>query len=114
MEEIKIPEILYHATWEENVMSIFLEGLKPGFDGLNYLCDKQEDAAKFLVLKIQPGKQLVVLKIYTKNLDKELFDYGFDHNPNFFGNLNVLTYKGIISKDHISSLYTKYEFGGKK
>ena len=40
----------YHATRMENLHSIMLSGLNPGVDGLVYMCEKPEDAIKFLAI----------------------------------------------------------------
>ena len=41
----------YHATGVENSGKILVEGLKAGIDGGVYLCEKPEDAMKFLYIR---------------------------------------------------------------
>ena len=86
-------EKLYHATLKENLISIYDNGIKRGWDGLVYTCDNPNDALKFLALRaMAENKEVVVIEIFTKYLNESKLQDGMDHNPSFFGNPVVKTY----------------------
>ena len=99
---MKIPEKLYHATTRKNALSIMNTGLKPLSIGhLIYFADSFGGASMFSYLHGIPLEDIIVVIIDTTNLNKDLFDYGYDHSPTFFKNIEVYTYSEEISIEHI-------------
>jgi hypothetical protein len=84
----------YHATYERALDRISREGLKPGGDGVVYLCEKPEDTVGFLSLR--GATRVSVIEINASSLDPEKIEEGLDHNPAFFGNVPVKAYRGRI------------------
>lgn len=72
----------YHATPYENLPSVLCDGLKPGPDGLVYLCEKPEDCCKFLYVRGCRNILTVRVKV-TKRLENTIIET-FDHSPDFF------------------------------
>lgn len=100
---MNIPNKLYHATRMKNILSIMARGLEPrGVDHLIYFADTFGGASFFAYMHGIPVDQIVVVEVDTTNLAKELFDYGGDHNPNFFKDIEVYTYPSVITEEHIS------------
>lgn len=69
----------YHATSKENLTSILDEGIKPGYDGVVYLCKTPYDAAKFCVIR---GVSNIVAIEFM--LDDNSVTESFDHSEKFF------------------------------
>lgn len=71
----------YHATTNEKVAIILKEGLRAdlNIEGIVYLCEKPEDAAKFLM--VRGYKDFVVLEC---ELDESELEEQFDHSQSFF------------------------------
>lgn len=72
---------LFHATSYNNLLSILKSGINTGTDGV-YMCEKPEDAAKFLIVKGIKDILIIEVKI-PKNLEVTISE-SFDHNQNFF------------------------------
>ena len=65
---------MYHATMNYNVESIMAEGLKPGFDGVTYMCRKADDTIKFVGLRcyLSENPQLIaVIRVDLKQLESD-------------------------------------------
>ena len=89
----------YHATDYNNLISILSNGIKANqYDGLVYLCEKPEDAAKFLV--VRGIKHIAVFKVKVYKYDEDKVIETFDHNPMFF-KCRAFGYQGDISSDLI-------------
>lgn len=69
----------YHATDVNNVSSILAEGIKPGYDGVVYLCKTPEDACKFM--KVRGYNEAAVFEV---ELDSNEVEESFDHSQAFF------------------------------
>lgn len=92
----------YHATKFENLSSILGRGILRGYDKVVYLCEKPEEACRFLAIRgISP---ILVCQV---QLEEELVSESFDHNENFF-KCKAYTYPDDISVDDISD-YLRYE-----
>lgn len=73
---------LYHATPFANLGSISCEGLKPQADGLVYLGETENDAAKFIA--IRGCKDILIVKVKVpKRLENTIIET-FDHSYSFF------------------------------
>ena len=82
---MQVPNKLYHATRQDNAVSIMVRGLEPrGVDRLIYFADTFGGACYFAYMHGIPIDQIIVVEVDTTNLNRELFDYGGDHNPSFF------------------------------
>lgn len=74
---------LYHATDKRNEEKIMNEGLLPGIDGGVYFADSPDNALKFIAFKFE-AKEVIVLKVRTRELDPKLMEESFDHSEMFF------------------------------
>lgn len=98
-------QYMYHATPMENLYSIMDEGIHPGTDGVVYMCEKPEDSAKFLAVRMIREILVCKIKIYKK--DEKLITETFDHSERFF-KCRAFGYHGHISPEMIEGYY-KYE-----
>ena len=71
--------ILYHATPLSNLTSIIKNGIKPGYEGVVYACEKVNDALKFLFIRGYDDVLMVKFKV-----DKRKVKETFDHSEAFF------------------------------
>lgn len=69
----------YHATDYKNINSIFAEGIKPGCDGVIYLCEDPVHAANFVALR-----GIFKIAVFELELDDSEVEETFDHNARFF------------------------------
>lgn len=92
----------YHATPYENLASILDKGIQTGYDGVVYLCEQPEDAAKFIA--IRGHREILVLGV---EIESNMVSESFDHSFTFFG-CEAYTYPENISTDEIIS-FSKYE-----
>ena len=92
----------YHATPFENLESIMALGIFKGYDGVVYLTEKPEEAARFVA--IRGCRQILILGV---KLEEELVNESFDHSQAFFG-CRAYTYNNDISVDEITE-FLKYE-----
>ena len=74
---------LYHATDKRNEEKIMNEGLLPGIDGGVYFAASPDNALKFMAFKFE-AKEVIVLKVRTRELDPKLMEESFDHSEMFF------------------------------
>lgn len=71
---------MYHATKLDNLDSILSNGLKRNnCEHVIFLCEKPEDAAKFLL--VQGIEQFVVIPVFVH---EKFLDESFDHSFQFF------------------------------
>lgn len=82
----------YHATAYENLIPIVENGIRKGCDGLVYLCEKEEDALKFLY--VRGIKNVVTFKVNIRK--PENIVETFDHSEAFF-KCRCFGYVGDIS-----------------
>lgn len=90
----------YHATPFENLESILAQGLHKGCDGVVYLTEKPEEAARFVA--IRGYTKILVVGI---EFEEYMIEESFDHNPVFFG-CRAYTYAGDIPADEITEFLT--------
>lgn len=70
----------YHATQTENLESIIKNGLKRNkIENAVFLCERPEDAAKFL--RVRGFTQFVIIPV---RVHEKFITESFDHNANFF------------------------------
>lgn len=70
----------YHATDIKNTRSILEDGIKPGYDGVVYLCETPEDCLKFMLVR---GYHEAA--VFEVDLDESEVAESFDHSQTFFG-----------------------------
>lgn len=92
----------YHATPFENLESIMDQGLHKGCDGVVYLTEKPEEAARFVA--IHGCTKILVLGV---ELEEDLVDESFDHSEAFF-KCRAYTYPDDIPADEITE-FLRYE-----
>ena len=69
----------YHATPFENLNSIFKKGITRGIDGVVYLAEKPEEAARFVA--IRGFDKILVIEV---ELEDDMVEESFDHSQAFF------------------------------
>lgn len=72
-------KVYYHATPFENIGSIMKDGIHKGHDGVVYLTEKPEEAARFVA--IRGCKKILVIGV---ELEEKLVEESFDHSEAFF------------------------------
>ena len=92
----------YHATPLENLESIMDQGIRKGYDGVVYLTEKPDEAARFVV--IRGCKKILVLGI---ELEEDLVNESFDHSEVFF-RCKAYMYPEDIPADEIVE-FMRYE-----
>lgn len=92
----------YHATSMENFESILDQGIKRGCDKVVYLCEKPDEAARFLLVRgISP------IIAFGVNVKESLVEESFDHSEAFF-KCKAYTYPDDIDSEDIVEAF-KYE-----
>lgn len=92
----------YHATPFENFESIARQGIfKSKYDGVVYLTEKPEEAARFLAIRL--CREILVCEV---EVEEYLVEEMFDHNQEFF-KCRAYGYKGDIEPDAITD-YLRY------
>lgn len=89
----------YHATPYENLESIMSKGLMRGCDGVIYLTEKPEEAARFVA--IRGYHKILVIGI---DVEEDSVEESFDHSQVFF-NCRAYTYSEDIEPDKLIYLY---------
>lgn len=74
---------LYHATFDHNVVSIKINGIRPGIDGRVYLASDQKTAAMFL--RIRGIKKCSVVEVDLPAMFS--IHQSEDHNQEYFKSL---------------------------
>lgn len=92
----------YHATPFENLESIMDQGILRGCDGVVYLTEKPEEAARFVA--IRGCREILVLGI---ELEEDLVNESFDHSKTFF-KCKAYMHSDDIPADEITE-FLKYE-----
>lgn len=72
-------KVYYHATPFENKEKVLTEGIHKGIDGVVYLCEKPEEAVRFVI--IRGYKKILVVGV---NLEEDMVEESFDHSEAFF------------------------------
>lgn len=90
----------YHATPFENLESIMDQGICKGYDGVVYLTEKPEEAARFVA--IRGCRKILVLGI---ELEEDLINESFDHSQAFF-KCKAYSYAENIPADEIAEFLT--------
>ncbi len=96
---------MWHATPFENLISIMENGIEPGPDGLVYMCEQQQDAAKFV--RIRGCRHILVVKIKILKKDEDKVHETYDHSESFF-KCKAFGYKGHIDTSKIVD-YRQYK-----
>ena len=90
----------YHATPFENLNSSLDQGFIRGYDGVVYLTEKPEEAARFVA--IRGCRKILVLGI---EIEESLVEESFDHSQAFFG-CRAYMHKNDIPADEITEFKT--------
>ena len=90
----------YHATSFENLDSIFEKGIQTGCDDVVYLCEKPDEAARFVA--IRGYKKILVVGV---NLKEDMVEESFDHSQAFF-KCRAYMYPENISVDEFDKAMT--------
>lgn len=98
----------YHYTLKNNVMGIIKNGLKPGYDGLIYLCESIDDCNKFIkanreLLQLASGSSVLEIAYIPVELDPADVEEGHDHNKDFI-RCKAYTYDKAIPAEKIPFL----------
>lgn len=98
-------KIFYHATSKDNLGSILYNGLIAGSQGCIFMTEKEEDAIKFLALRLIPEIVTIKIRVYKEDYDK--IQETFDHDPSFF-KCKAFGYFGNIPAENIEAckIYT--------
>ena len=93
----------YHATPFENIGSIFKKGILKGHDGVIYLAEKPEEAARFVA--IRGYKKILVVEV---EIEENMVTESFDHSETFF-RCRAFAYPENISIDEFGDNIRTYE-----
>lgn len=93
----------YHATPFENLGSIFRKGIVKGCDGVVYLTEKPEEAARFVA--IRGHKKILVIEVEVEDY---MVTESFDHSEAFF-KCKAYSYPHNISIDEFGDNIRTYE-----
>ena len=93
----------YHATPFENLNSIFKKGIIKGCDGVVYLTENPDEAARFVA--IRGYKKILVIEV---EIEDGMVEESFDHSIIFF-RCRAFTYPHDISIDEFGSNIRTYE-----
>ena len=98
----------YHYTLKDNVYGIIKDGLKPGDDGLIYLCESIDDCNKFIkanrqLLQLASGSSVLEIAYIPVELDPADVEESHDHNKDFI-RCNAYTYDKTIPAEKIPFL----------
>lgn len=89
---------MYHATSVDNMTKIMYDGIKPGCDGIVYLAETDNDAYKFVCLRM-----LEKIAVFKVNVNVEDVFETFDHSQQFF-KCKAFGHKGTILPDNFETL----------
>lgn len=90
----------YHATPFENLESIMAQGIRKGCDGVVYLTERPEEAARFVAIRDCNWGKILVLGM---EIEEDLIEESFDHSFAFF-KCRAYMYKGDIPADEITEI----------
>ena len=81
----------YHAATPETMEKIVSDGVvKKGIDGCIYICERPDDAAKFVAIR---GHE--VIDVIELNLPEDKVIESYDHSIQFFG-CRAFMYRGDV------------------
>ncbi len=92
----------YHATEQKNFDSICEKGILKGIDGVVYVCEKPEEAVRFLAIR-----GINSIFVFEVHIEESFISESFDHNERFFKCKAYMYSKDILSEEIISCF--KYE-----
>jgi hypothetical protein len=114
----------YHATWQDKYLPILRDGIKPGWEGIVYMCDSTEDVLKLMgwrllsrhegveevevngeVVKLPKTTEFDSFYVFEFELDEKDVRESFDHSASFFGGARAWFYEGTISPDQLTNVY---------
>lgn len=93
----------YHATPYENLGSIFKNGILTGYDGVVYLTENPDEAARFVV--IRGYKKILVIEVVVED---SLVKETFDHSQIFF-RCRAFCYPNAILVDEFGDNIRTYD-----
>lgn len=98
----------YHYTLKNNVLGIIKDGLKPGDDGLIYLCKSIDDCNKFIkanrfLLQLASGSSVLEIAYIPVELDPADVEESHDHNEELI-RCKAYTYDKVIPAKKIPIL----------
>ena len=68
----------WHATPAENLASIMVDGLKPGFGGLTYFSDDPVKSAIWMCFTRRDAREVYSIPF---EIEESLMELGIDHSP---------------------------------
>lgn len=89
----------YHATPYENLVSILENGIKKSIDGVVYLTENKDEAARFLLIRGYHDILTIEVLIDSENVEET-----FDHSEKFF-KCKAFGYKDDIKPDELINFY---------
>lgn len=93
-------KVYYHATPEKNVAGILAHGLQPSADGMVYLAESAEDAAKFLW---DERSNVWIFAVRISDGDRRNVEETFDHSAPFF-KCRSFGHWGAIQPEHLEAV----------
>ena len=93
----------YHATPFENLGSIFEKGIQKGHDGVIYLTEQPDEAARFVA--IRGCRKILVIEVV---IEEDMVEESFDHSEAFF-KCKAYMYSDNISVDEFGVNIRTYE-----
>jgi len=102
---MEIPESLYHATPYKNLTNILNTGIEVRNDDGVYCTDDPIGAVAFLYLR--GYRDIIVFKIDTNKLNKDLLFEGIDHNKAYFEDIQVFVYPEQIKPLMLDTMETR-------
>jgi len=95
----------YHATPEDNLMSILTEGIKPGADGLVYASKDPELSARWVSMTRRDSPRIANIPFWRDEGDPRIGP-GLDHSPMLVNMLMGQDYKpgegdAVVSREPI-------------
>lgn len=100
-----IPKYLYHATPYENLTSILNNGIEVRNEDGVYFTNGPVGAVAFLYIK--GYRDIIVFKIDTDKLNKDLFFEGIDHSKTYFEDIQVFVYPENIKPTALDAMETR-------
>lgn len=92
----------YHATEEKNFDSILEKGILKGIDGVVYVCEKPEEAVRFLAIR-----GIKIIFVFEVHIEESFISESFDHNERFFRCKAYMYSKDILREEIVGC--SKYE-----
>jgi len=102
---LNIPKYIYHATPYENLTKILNTGIEARNDDGVYCTNGPIGAVAFLY--IRGYRDIIVFKIDTDKLNKDLLFEGEDHNKSYFEYIQVFVYPELIKTTMLDVMETR-------